>query len=475
MAEEQLPAEEPVADPTRQPEKQASDEEASAPLSLKDQAAESARLRQLLVEQLKARGVLHSEALEQALLRVPRELFLPDIAEREGLERIYTDDAIVTKRGSHGAPISSSSAPSMMAIMIEQLELHQGLRVLEIGAGTGYNAALLAELVGDSAAITTIDIEPDVVEQAQRNLASAGYAAITVLCADGAEGAPNLAPFDRIELTVAADDIAPTWMDQLSPGGRLVLPLELHRQQRGQVSLALVKHEQYLESAAAAYAFFIPLRGDQAMSAARSAPLSVIGADEGSHRWELNIFGAPLGGSPSIRRDLLHLLSGAHENRDLHLDAAARSLVAYLELRYGEDEIISVWSGNASWGFEGWATGVLAHPAQSSSGALPFVPRSGRFSQQPGIVLLRAATASPDDAGLNQAILYGSSNALHRLQAIIREWKRLHMPDLAALRVRVYPQGSAPTPAAGEWLITKRSVQLLLSFQPSPSPAESGC
>jgi len=429
------------------------------------------RLRQQLVERLKARDVLHSAALEHALLRVPREIFLPDIAEREGLERIYADDAIVTKRSSYGAPISSSSAPSMMAIMIEQLELHPGLRVLEIGAGTGYNAALLAELVGDPAAITTIDIEQDVVEQAQRNLASAGYGAITVLCADGAEGAPNLAPFDRIELTVAADDIAPAWMDQLSPGGRLVLPLELHRQQRGQLSLALVKHEDYLESTAAAYAFFIPLRGDQAMSAARSAPLSVVGADDNSHRWELTVFGAPLSGSAAIRRDVLHLLSGPHENRDLHLDATARSLVAYLELRYGEEETIAVWSGHASWGFEGWATGVLAHPAQSS-GVLPFAPRSGRFSQQPGIVLLRAATASPDDAGLEQAILYGGGSALHRLQSIIREWKRLHAPDLEALRVRVYPQGSAPTPAADEWLITKRSVQLLLSFQAPAIPAE---
>ncbi len=458
MAEEQLPAEEPAAELPRQPEAPASD---AAPPSAEELAAASARLRQQLVEQLKARGVLHSAALEQALLRVPRELFLPDIARRDGLERIYADDAIVTRRGSHGAPISSSSAPSMMAIMIEQLDLRPGLRVLEIGAGTGYNAALLAELAGDPAAITTIDIEPDVVEQARRNLASAGYGAITVLCADGAEGAPNLAPFDRIELTAAADDIAPAWMDQLAPGGRLVLPLELYRQQRGQISLALVKHEYYLESVAAAYAFFIPLRGDQAMSSAHPAPLSVVITDETSHRLELNVFGAALRASAAARRDVLHLLSGPRENRNLHLDAAARSLVAYLELRYGEDTI-SAWSGNACWGFEGWATGVLTPPA-----------RSGRFSQQPGLALVRAATARPDDAGLDQAILYGSGSALHRLQGIIREWKRLHTPDLAALRVRVYAQGRAPAPAADEWLITKRSVQMLLSFQ-SPSAGAEG-
>jgi protein-L-isoaspartate(D-aspartate) O-methyltransferase len=472
MAEEQLPAENSGPESPQQPET-AETTAPRAPLSAEELAAESARLRQQLVEQLKARDVLHSEELERALLRVPREAFLPDIAEREGLEYIYADEAIVTKRGSKGAPISSSSAPSMMAIMLEQLDLHPGQRVLEIGAGTGYNAALLAELVGDPAAIVTIDIEPDVVEQARRNLASAGYAAITVLCADGAEGAPALAPFDRIELTVAADDVAPAWMDQLAPGGRLVLPLELHRQQRGQISLALVKQEGYLESVAAACAFFIPMRGNQAMSAARASPLSVVTADDKNHHWELNVFGTPLHASAAIRRDALHLLSGPYETRDLHLDAAARDLLAYLELRYGDEETIYAWSGHASWGFEGWAAGVLVHPAREQNSALPFVPRSGRFSHQPGIALLRSATASPDDAGLDHAILYGSSSALHRLQNIIREWKRLNRPDLSTLRVRVYPQGSAPTPASDERLITKRSAQLLLSFQPPAAPADS--
>jgi methyltransferase of FxLD system len=472
MGEEQLPAEDPIADSPQQPEAAAGEAAPPAPLSPEERARESARLRQQLVEQLKARDALHSEALEQALLRVPRELFLPEIAEREGLERIYADEAIVTKRSSQGMAISSSSAPSMMAIMLEQLDLRPGLRVLEIGAGTGYNAALLAELVGDPAAIITIDIELDVVEQARRNLANAGYGAITVLCADGVEGAPRLAPFDRIELTVAADDIAPAWMEQLAPGGRLVLPLELHRQQRGQVSLALVKHDGYLESAAAAYAFFIPLRGDQAMTVARAAPLSVVTTRDESQRWDLNVYGAPLSDSASLCRDVLHLLSGPRETRDLHLDAAARDLLGYLELRYGEEEAIYAWSGNAAWGFEGWAAGVLAHPAREQSGALPFVPRSGRFSHQPGIALLRATTASPDDAGLDHALLYGSASALHRLQNIIREWKRLNTPDLSALRVRVYAPGDAPAPAADEWLITKRSAQLLLSFQPPKAGEE---
>lgn len=435
-----------------------------APPSEETPAEAALRLRNELVDGLKARDLIHSEALEQALRRVPRECFVPEIAQRYGLERVYADDALITKRGPQGQPISSSSAPSMMAIMLEQLDLRPGLRVLEIGAGTGYNAALLAEMVGDQRAVVTIDIEQDVVEGARQHLAAAGYPDITVLCADGVEGAADYAPFDRVELTVASDDIAPAWTAQLQIGGRLVLPLELHRHQRGQISLALVRHEDYLESVAVAAAFFIPLRGGQAMNAPISAPLSVVSTHNQEHHWELNLYGAPITDSPEIRRDVLRLLSGPHESRNLHLGGPARALLLYLELRYGEGDVVYAWSSNAIWGFEGWSGGILAHPAREQNGGFVFPPFSGSFRQQIGLALLRSATNSPDDAGLDHAIVYGSSAALRQLQSIAGEWKRLGHPDLAALRVRVYPQGAAPAPAADEWLISKPSVQLLLSF-----------
>ncbi len=257
-------------------------------------------------------------------------------------------------------------------------------------------------------------------------------------------------------------------MEQLSAGGRLVLPLELHRYQRGQVSLALVKREGYLESVSVAGAYFIPLRGGQAMNAERFAPLSVISGQEKEHRWELNVYGAPLMTSPGLRRDVLHLLSGPYEIHELHLDGPARNLLTYLELRYGEREAIFAWSSKAIWGFEGWAGGVLVHPLREPGSGLTFPPFSGRSSQQAGLALLRAATDAPDDAGLNQIILYGNSAARRQLYTIAREWKRLHYPALTALHVRAYPQGTAPPPAEDEWLITKRSVQLILSFHQEP-------
>jgi protein-L-isoaspartate(D-aspartate) O-methyltransferase len=473
MAEEPRPAgatpEEPGQQPPiegQAPPRPAGQAEATPPAQ-ESWAERSARLRAALVEQLKAQDILHSAAVEAAFLRVHREHFLPELARREGLEPIYSDEAIITKRTGQGTPLSSSSAPSMMAIMLEQLDLRPGMRVLEIGAGTGYNAALLAELVGDPRAVVTIDIDQDVVEQARRNLDNAGYPEITVRCVDGVLGAPDLAPFDRIELTVASDDIAPAWREQLAPGGRLVLPLELHRHQRGQISLALVKREEYLESAAAAYAFFIPLRGDQAMAVERNAPLGVMTLQETGHRWELNVFGEPLVASPQVRRDVLHLLSSTPTTYDLRLRGEARALLTYLELRYGEAEVIHVWSGHAVWGFEGWCAGVLWHPSRAEvpGQAFPLLPP--RLNHRPGIALLRPATSSPDDAGLGVVLVYGNNSALQRLKALAREWDRLQRPDLSALRVRVYAPGKAPAPGSDEWVINKRSVQLVLSFQPA--------
>ena len=433
-----------------------------APPGAETLAEASARLRNALVDSLKARGLLHSKALERAMRQVPREQFVPEIAERDGLERVYADEALITKRSSHGQPLSSSSAPSMMAIMLEQLDLSPGQRVLEIGAGTGYNAALLAELVGDPSAITTLDIEPDVVEQARQHLNDAGYPEIRVLSADGILGAPDLAPFERIELTVASDDIAPAWISQLSSDGRLVVPLELHRYQRGQISLAFVKHEGHLESVAAATAFFIPLRGVAAMPIERSAALSVGSTQDKDHHWELTVYGAPISASAAIRRDVLHLLSGPSETRSLHLDGPVRALLSYLDLRYGERNAIYVWSGNAIWGFEGWAAGFYQSGSLSLAHGAGLPNGLGCGSISAGGPLTTGSSQVRAVEGIES---YGSNAAWRQLQRAINEWKHLRQPDLEALSVRAYLPGQAPAPAPDEWLMSKRSMDLLLSFQ----------
>ena len=211
-------------------------------------------LRERLVSDLQAAGHLQSEPLADAFRIVPRHVFLPDIAP----ELAYRDEAHATKWSTDGRPISSSSQPAIMAIMLEQLDVEPGDRVLEIGAGTGYNAALLAHLVGDAGSVVTIDIDEDLVVAAREHLAACGLSRITVACGDGGYGWRPTAPYDRIIVTVGASDLTPSWIEQLAPHGRLVVALSLRGMQR---SIAFEPGGDHLESRASRYCGFIVMRG----------------------------------------------------------------------------------------------------------------------------------------------------------------------------------------------------------------------
>jgi protein-L-isoaspartate(D-aspartate) O-methyltransferase len=160
---------------------------------------EIAGLQKALVEKLISMGCIQSPNVERAFRAVPRHLFVPGV----DLERVYSDISIPTKR-IDGKLVSSSSQPAIMAIMLEQLQLQSGHRVLEIGAGTGYNAGLIKHLVGDSGLVVTIDIDADLVESAREYLRSAGLGSVSVVCGDGGLGCAEYAPYDRIILTVGA-------------------------------------------------------------------------------------------------------------------------------------------------------------------------------------------------------------------------------------------------------------------------------
>src|SRR5450432_4594040 len=159
-------------------------------------------MHQALVNQVKNNGHIRSARVEAAFRAVPRHLFLPNMAPAE----VYRDQAIAIQ-SINGQVVSSSSQPTIMAIMLEQLQLQPGHRILEIGSGTGYNAALMAHIVGTTGEVITIDIDEDIVAAARKHLASAGFGHVYVICADGGLGYPESSPYDRIILTVNASDI----------------------------------------------------------------------------------------------------------------------------------------------------------------------------------------------------------------------------------------------------------------------------
>ncbi|MBB4761138.1 protein-L-isoaspartate O-methyltransferase [Amorphoplanes digitatis] len=188
-------------------------------------------LRRRFVEQIQRHGAPLTPRLAAAFAAVARESFVPTgFQRRDGswarpgsagfLEAVYRDDVLITKVDG-GTPVSSSSQPSLMAIMLDALDVHPGDRVLEIGAGTGYNAALLTVL---GALVTSVDVQADVADRARSALAAAGIDGVRVMAGDGYAGAPG-ERFDRVIVTVGVAGISPHWLEQAQPGP-VVAPVE---------------------------------------------------------------------------------------------------------------------------------------------------------------------------------------------------------------------------------------------------------
>ncbi|RKF24704.1 methyltransferase, FxLD system [Micromonospora globbae] len=216
---------------------------------------EPADLRTELTDRLRAENVIRTPGVEAAMRQTPRHLFLPGVP----LEQAYADGPVYTKTDGRGISISAASQPRIVAMMLEQLDAQPGHRIMEAGAGTGYNAALLAAIVGDNGRVVTIDVDDDLVDGARKHLAAAGVANVEVVRGDGALGHPDGAPYDRIIATVGAWETPTAWLEQLAPDGRLVVPLRLC----GAASRSIIfeRYEGGWRDVGSELAVFMPLRG----------------------------------------------------------------------------------------------------------------------------------------------------------------------------------------------------------------------
>ncbi|WP_328693304.1 methyltransferase domain-containing protein [Streptomyces phaeochromogenes] len=234
----------------------------------------AATARAALVREIEASGAWAADPVwREAFESVPRHLFVPYYyvgALAGGYERRWGEDpsprrrenwvrgayadAPLATRVRDGELLSSSSQPSLMAKMLAELAVRDGDAVLEIGAGTGYNAALLSHRLGDEQ-ITTVDLDPEITDSARRHLALAGHHP-TVVTGDGARGCPERAPFDRIIATCTLSTIPRAWLAQCAPGARILAPFAT-----GLIALR-VRDSGYAEGRFLhTPAYFVPLRG----------------------------------------------------------------------------------------------------------------------------------------------------------------------------------------------------------------------
>jgi protein-L-isoaspartate(D-aspartate) O-methyltransferase len=219
-----------------------------------------AQLRDKAVDRLIEEGTVTSEAVEAATRTVPRHLFIPEASPEEAYDPFR---AFVTKRDAEGNALSSVSDMHVQSWMLEHAGIKPGMNVLEVGSG-GYNAALLAELVGPAGNVTTVDIDEWVTDRTSRFLGQAGYGRVNVVLADAEHGVPGHAPYDAVLVTAGCWDVPPAWSGQLAAHGRLVTALRFLGLQR---VIAFEKADGHLASTDSRQFGFVPVQGEGAHQA----------------------------------------------------------------------------------------------------------------------------------------------------------------------------------------------------------------
>lgn len=394
-------------------------------------ALRAGELRTAMVAELRQLGAVETEPVAAALSTVPRHVFAPG----EPLEKAYAaNSAVVTKRDETGLAISSLSAAHIQAVMLEQAQLEPGMRVLEVGSG-GYNAALIAELVGPTGQVTSVDIDPDIVARAKDCLAAAGYDQVKVVLADAENGVPDHAPFDRVIVTAGAWDLPPAWSDQLIEHGQIVVPFRVRGLTR---TVVFERDGDHLASRDYRLCGFVPMQG--------------IGA-----RTERRV---PLDGDEVVLR--------VDEDQPLDADSLKEALRSpRLELWSGVEfdqvDELDLWIGTHAPAFglltaqDGPIERGLVAP--SAKRGVPTLVRGGTFAYR---------TKRPiegTDTFETGVYAHGpdAQGAAEEYVELVRTWDRDHRGGHGA-RIEAYPAGTPSTELPQGCVVDKKHTRVVISW-----------
>ncbi|NWF69305.1 MAG: hypothetical protein HXY40_09470 [Chloroflexi bacterium] len=378
------------------------------------------KVQRALVEQLKRKGDLSDPRIEAAFLAVPRHVFLPGVS----LEQAYADEAVPIKRSLDGIVISSSSQPSMMGLMLHQMRLQPGANVLEIGTGSGYNAAIMQHIVGDSGHVTTVELDRDLAQQALDHLAQVRAGHVTVVHADGAMGYQPRAAYDAIIATAGIWDIPAAWPKQLKDNGVIVAPIWLDGMQ---ISAAFRRQpDGSLLSADNVPCGFVPLRG---LGAGPRVSARITSSDLTLAAEEVD----------RIDTAALHVLLSA--DQELCFLGLAMSpsdywqgFLPYLLLHQPLGYIFATYNLNSkAYGME-----VSSGFALVTQGSAVFVPFNGQGNTH----------------------CFAGSDSFMALSDAAQTWVKAHRPGIDRLRLRLLPKSQEPPLLSGGKMYARRDHYL---------------
>jgi protein-L-isoaspartate(D-aspartate) O-methyltransferase len=208
--------------------------------------------RREMVNRYKRTGYIKSKRIEEAIMAVPRELFM----DSRYRDYAYYDQPFPIP----GDGRQTISAPYMYPVTYEPLKLELGQCFLEIGAGSGYGAAIARELVGAEGIVITVEINQDTYHFAESNLKEAGYDDVQVILGDGTLGYPTMAPYDAVSITASASDIPPPIIEQMAEKSRLIAPVGNSRRY-GQELLLVEKTSEKINKKSLMGVVYVPLLG----------------------------------------------------------------------------------------------------------------------------------------------------------------------------------------------------------------------
>lgn len=313
---------------------------------------------------------------------------------------------------------STISQPFIVLKMIELLQLRPGHTVFEVGCGSGWNAALMAEMVGEQGRVVSTEIIKPIAEQARQRLAAMGFAErVEVRLSDASLGAKDAAPFDRIIFTAGANDIPTPLIEQLKPGG--IMLFVMNTDLGSDMLLVLEKRADHLAALSKEPCGFVPMISEH----------------------------LPPG-------EALPKLSAVLEERGISADPVTlRAPFWWGGLR---EERLFQWFMSFTLGYF-----AVAEPA-----ALPL-----QVDTHPGL----SSFAVPSSTGTGLAVAlpdrleqYGTGDALQRLKGVLQRWLDQGMPTISAMNLEIWPranQDTLPAPRNGQWCVTRKHTELRWSLQ----------